>query len=231
MLIELREYKIAKKPKVDLFLPSWRVVEIPRFKNSKARKKEKPEEDTSDEAFNRRHSAAEEAEQKLWDHWRSVREKEDGRDVVTPRLRSERVASCSTPGRLSPTSMDKVREICVLPSTPTRVTVQTVHNAFHTNVGSRKIREDQASSLRKGDVACEKSPVERCQEELVQVRRKTSGSSRLRRSLPDVRFKENISCHLLNQNQSPSEVSEPDSDRILKDSNVEEKKNVQPKTR
>ena len=229
MLIELREYKIAKKPKVDLFLPSWRVVEIPRFKKSKAGKKEKPEEDTSDEAFNRRHSAAEEAEQKLWDHWRSVREKEYGRDVVTPRLRSERITSCSTPGRLSPTSMDKVREICVLPSTPTRVTVQTVHNAFQTNVGSRNIREDQASSLRKGDV--EISPAERCQEELVQVRRKTSGSSRLRRSLPDLRFKENISYHLLNKNQPASEVCEPDSDRILKDSNVEEKKNVQPKTR
>ena len=157
-----------------------------------------------------------------------MREEEERRegDLLTPRLRSQRLASCPTPGRLSPASMERVREICVLPSTPTCVTVQTFNRAFQTDVGP-KISQQRQNSIAKKGAACQKSPTEK--EELIQVRRKTIGSSRLRRSLPDVRFKENISSLLLNKNQSAPETCE--ADRILKDSNVEEKKNVEQKTR
>ena len=58
-MIELREYGLVKKPKVDLSLPSWRVVQV---KKSQSRQKEAPEEDMSDEAFIRRHSLAEREE-------------------------------------------------------------------------------------------------------------------------------------------------------------------------
>ena len=49
--------------------------------------------------------------------------------------------------------------------------------------------------------------------------------------MPDlnVSSKENFSCHLLNRNKAATEMSQ--ADRILKDSNVEDKKNVQQKTR
>ena len=242
-MIELREYGLVKKPKVDLSLPSWRVVQV---KKSQSRQKEAPKEDLSDEAFIRRHSLAEREEQELWDRWRSLRQEEGcavgrregdlGPDA--PRLRSQRVASCGTPGRLSPTSMDRVREICVLPSTPTCVTVKTFSKAFETNIGQRKFQDSQGQSSVQDlgkrnscEALCHKSPSEKGQEEQTQCRRKTSGSSRLRRSMPDlnVSSKENFSCHLLNRNKAATEMSQ--ADRILKDSNVEDKKNVQQKTR
>ena len=53
--IELREFGQRKKPKVELVLPGWRVVEVAKSKQ----RREKSDEDLSDEAFIRRHAAAE----------------------------------------------------------------------------------------------------------------------------------------------------------------------------
>ena len=252
--IELREFGLRKKPKVELVLPGWRVVEVAKSKQ----RREKSDEDLSDEAFIRRHAAAELEEVELWDRWKAIRV-EEGRRITgrstssgwreadlgldTPRLRSQRVGSCSTPGRLSPTSMEKVKEICVLPATPTSLTVQTVRKALQTNDGARKIFEFQSSDKRKSldsvssnnqnerkkTLTTEDQLEQRRQEENLPVRRKTTGSSRLRRSLPDILSKENLSCHLLNRNCPGKDTAQPD--RILKDSNVEEKKIVQQRTR
>ena len=197
-------------------------------------------------------------EVELWDRWKAIRE-DEGRKITgrstcsgwreadlgldAPRLRSQRVGSCPTPGRLSPTSMEKVKEICVLPSTPTSVTVQTVRKALGANVSSREIFECQDSDKRKSlDSSSANNQNERKKiqttevqvekrrpEEHLPVRRKTTGSSRLRRSLPDILSKENMSCHLLNRNTPGSDTAQPV--RILKDSNVEETKTVQQKTR
>ena len=250
----MREFGLRKKAKVELLVPGWRVVEVPKSTN----RREKSDEDLSDEAFIRRHEAAEMEEVQLWDRWKALRE-DEGRKITgrstcsgwreadlgldAPRLRSQRVGSCPTPGRLSPTSMEKVKEICVLPSTPTTVTVQTVRKALGTNGGSKEILECRSSDKRKSlhsvssnnqierqkiqstEVQLEK----RRQEEQLPVRRKTTGSSRLRRSLTDTLSKENKSCLLLNRNTPGSDTVQPD--RILKDSNVEEKKTVQQKTR
>ena len=72
--ITLREINFVKKPKLDIFLPSWRAVELPT-KLKKVRKEE-VEEDLSDETFIRRHEEAEAEEVVLWDRWRKMREKE-----------------------------------------------------------------------------------------------------------------------------------------------------------
>ena len=224
-------------------------------------RKEKCQEDLSDEAFIRRHEAAELEEVELWDRWKCLRE-EEGRGVTgsgrstssgwreadlgldAPRLRSQRVGSSGSPGRLSPSSMEKVKEICVLASTPVSVqTVQTVRKVLQTNDGTRKMLEFQSSDKRKSlesvssnnqndrkKILTTDAQLERRkQEENLPLRRKTTGSSRLRRSLPDILSKENLSCHLLNRNTPGTDTSQPD--RILKDSNVEEKKIVQQKTR
>ena len=222
------------------------------------KRKEKLDEDLSDEAFIRRHEAAELEGVELWDRWKAIRA-EEGKKITgrstssgwreadlgadAPRLRSQRIGSCPTPGRLSPSSMEKVKEICVLPSTPTSVTVQTVRQALGTNESSKQIFEYQSSVKRKSldsvssnnqnerkkilttEVQLEK----RRQEEQLPVRRKTTGSSRLRRSLPDTLSKENMSCPLLNRNTPATDSAQPE--RILKDSNVEQKKIVQQKTR
>ena len=141
--ITLHEVNFVKKPKKEIYLPSWRRVDVPRLKSVKRR--EELCEDLSDEAFIRRHEAAEAEEQVLWDKWRRMRE-EQGRRVTgrstlggwrmpdleagAPRLRSQRLDSArseasSTPGRMSPASMDRVKEICVLSKTPTKVRLQT----------------------------------------------------------------------------------------------------------
>ena len=142
--IILHEVNFIKKPKKEIFLPSWRRMDVPRLKSVKRR--EELCEDLSDEAFIRRHEAAEAEEQLLWDKWRRMRE-EQGKGVTgrstlggwrmpdleagAPRLRSQRLSSArseasSTPGRMSPASMDRVKEICVLSKTPTKVTLKTV---------------------------------------------------------------------------------------------------------
>ena len=54
-LIVLKEFGLRKKPKVELLLPGWRVVEVAKLNS----RKEKLDEDLSDEAFIRRHEAAE----------------------------------------------------------------------------------------------------------------------------------------------------------------------------
>ena len=133
--ITLVETNFVKKPKKEIFLPSWRRIDVPRQK-----RREELCEDLSDEAFIRRHEAAEAEEQLLWDKWRRMRE-EQGKKVTgrstlggwrmtdleagAPRLRSQRLSSArseaSSSGRLSPASLDRVREICVLAKTPTKV--------------------------------------------------------------------------------------------------------------
>ena len=141
--ITLREINFVKKPKLDIFLPSWRAVELPT-KLKKVRKEE-VEEDLSDETFIRRHEEAEAEEVVLWDRWRKMREKEGkkirGRSTLSgwrtpdlgqgaPRLRSQRVASTassasSSGGRLSPDTVAGITDICVLAATPTKLRLLT----------------------------------------------------------------------------------------------------------
>ena len=142
-VIELPENLQPKKQKSEIQIPSWRQVSLRGLNGVKP---EDLEEDLSDEAFERRHRKAEEEEQMLWEKWTEMREaegKEEGgrskssrwrqveQHVLTPRLRSQRLSSLlseasSTPGRLSPTTMSLVQEICVepvvLPPTPVPAT-------------------------------------------------------------------------------------------------------------
>ena len=132
--IVLRETNFVKKPKVEINLPTWREVHVPKWKSGK---KVHIEEDLSDEVFIKRHDDAEKEEQVLWEKWKRIREEEgkkiSGRSNMngwkipdlgpqTPRLRSQRIdssrseSSSSSSGRISPSV---IREICVLPSTPT----------------------------------------------------------------------------------------------------------------
>ena len=135
--IVLRETNFVKKPKVEINLPTWREVIVPKWKSGK---KVDIEEDLSDEVFIKRHDDAEKEEQVLWEKWKKIREEEgkkiSGRSNVngwkipdlgpqTPRLRSQRIdssrresSSSSSSGRISPSV---IREICVLSSTPTFV--------------------------------------------------------------------------------------------------------------
>ena len=131
-VIEIPENLQSKKQKSEIQIPSWRQVSL---RGLNGIKREELEEDLSDSAFERRHQKAEEEEQMLWEKWTEMREAEGkaegGRSkssrwrdveqhIVTPRLRSQRLSSLlsdasSTPGRLSPTTMSMVQEICVEP--------------------------------------------------------------------------------------------------------------------
>ena len=136
------------KPKTDIRVPSWRPVEYHLTVSNRHGcdiKVNQLEEDMSDLAFERRHEKAEEEEQELWEKWTAMRQEEGkaegGRSkssqwrevalTLTPRLRSQRITSTasSTPGRLSPTTMARVQEICIapiiLPQTPISMTLQT----------------------------------------------------------------------------------------------------------
>ena len=166
--ITFREINFVKKPKLDIFLPSWRAVELPT-KLKKVRKEE-VEEDLSDETFIRRHEEAEAEEVVLWDRWRKMREKEGkkirGRSTLSgwrtpdlgqgaPRLRSQRVASTassasssSTGGRLSPDTVAGITGICVLAATPTKLSLHTPDtppsSQPHPGSSSKRKREDIA---------------------------------------------------------------------------------------
>ena len=131
-VIEIPENLQSKKPKSEIQIPSWRQVSL---RGLNGIRREELEEDLSDSAFERRHQKAEEEEQMLWEKWTEMREAEGkaegGRSkssrwreveqhILTPRLRSQRLSSffseaSSTPGRLSPTTMSMVQEICVEP--------------------------------------------------------------------------------------------------------------------
>ena len=131
-VIEIPENLQSKKQKSEIQIPSWRQVSL---RGLNGIKREELEEDLSDSAFERRHQKAEEEEQMLWEKWTEMREAEGkaegGRSkssrwrdveqhILTPRLRSQRLSSLlsdasSTPGRLSPTTMSMVQEICVEP--------------------------------------------------------------------------------------------------------------------
>ena len=131
-VVEIPENLQSKKPKSEIQIPSWRQVSL---RGLNGIKREELEEDLSDSAFERRHQKAEEEEQMLWEKWTEMREAEGkaegGRSkssrwreveqhILTPRLRSQRLSSMlseasSTPGRLSPTTMSMVQEICVEP--------------------------------------------------------------------------------------------------------------------
>ena len=132
-VIEIPENLQPKKQKSEIQIPSWRQVSLRGLINGI--KREELEEDLSDSAFERRHQKAEEEEQMLWEKWTEMREAEGkaegGRSkssrwrevehhIFTPRLRSQRLSSLlseasSTPGRLSPTTMSMVHEICIEP--------------------------------------------------------------------------------------------------------------------
>ena len=131
-VVEIPENLQSKKPKSEIQIPSWRQVSL---RGLNGIRREELEEDLSDSAFERRHQKAEEEEQMLWEKWTEMREAEGkaegGRSkssrwreveqhILTPRLRSQRLSSMlseasSTPGRLSPTTMSMVHEICVEP--------------------------------------------------------------------------------------------------------------------
>ena len=131
-VIEIPENLQPKKQKSEIQIPSWRQVSL---RGLNGIKREELEEDLSDSAFEKRHQKAEEEEQMLWEKWTEMREAEGkaegGRSkssrwrdveqhIFTPRLRSQRLSSLlsdasSTPGRLSPTTMSMVQEICVEP--------------------------------------------------------------------------------------------------------------------
>jgi len=138
-----------QKPKSEIQLPGWRRIESPyKSQNGVDISNDEEMEDMSDKVFVSRHAKAEEEEQQLWEKWQAKR-LEDGKaitgrskssgwreadlDLNTPRLRSQRVSSvkseCSTPGRLSPATVERVTEICVLPSTPPFI-MKSLHKAF-----------------------------------------------------------------------------------------------------
>ena len=224
--ITLHEVNFVKKPKKEIYLPSWRRVDVPRLKSVKRR--EELCEDLSDEAFIRRHEAAEAEEQVLWDKWRRMRE-EQGRRVTgrstlggwrmpdleagAPRLRSARLDSArseasSTPGRMSPASMDRVKEICVLSKTPTKV-------RLHTSPDQKK-----------------KSPESRCQKQSDQGVKQSDVPSDVEDEHLAKRFRRSASSksdhltlkgnNLFNSSGGfGSKIFSPENPRILKESNID----------
>ena len=128
-VIEIPTNLQEQKPKSEIQIPSWRPSSFPP---NYVAKRQDIQEDLSDAAFEMRHQKAEEEEQMLWEKWTAMREAEGkaegGRSqssawrevdlVLAPRLRSQRLCSLlsnasSTPGRLSPTTLGMVQEICV----------------------------------------------------------------------------------------------------------------------
>jgi len=178
------------KPKPEIQLPSWRRIESP-YKNRVSTDSSNDDEieDTSDEVFVQRHAKAEKEEQELWEKWQAKR-LEDGKAISgrskssgwrepdlglnTPRLRSQRVSSmkseCSTPGRLSPATVERVKEICVEPSTPPYL-IKTLHKAFDKNNLSHKVLKEsvvtpckQNDKMRLFNSSAHRSPRTRIQE-------------------------------------------------------------------
>ena len=149
--IQVKETKYFKKPKDNIDLPGWRRVEIP----SKLKLSEEIE-DLSDEAFIRRHCDAELEEQRLWDHWRKIRE-EQGKKITgrstssgwrvadlgvgAPRLRSQRRDSqeSSSSGCLSSVEIEKIKEICIFSFAPDRVSVKSPNES---NSASESLNKD-----------------------------------------------------------------------------------------
>ena len=196
------------------------------------KKREELCEDLSDEAFIRRHEAAEAEEQLLWDKWRRMREEQGKRvtgrstlggwrmpdlEAGAPRLRSQRLDSArseasSTPGRMSPASMDRVREICVLSKTPTKVTLQKStdqkkkSSVSHCQKQSDKFSGDQ--SVKQSDVP---SDVE---DEHLAKRFRRSASSKS----DHFTLKGN---NLFKGGGLSSEMFSPENPRILKESNID----------
>eukprot|EP00092_Neocalanus_flemingeri_P013104 GFUD01014120.1.p1 GENE.GFUD01014120.1~~GFUD01014120.1.p1 ORF type:complete len:546 (+),score=96.50 GFUD01014120.1:55-1692(+) len=136
-----------RKPKTEIQLPGWRRIESPHKSQNRVEISDVEDvEDMSDIAFAIRHAKAEEEEQELWEKWQAKR-LEDGSlptgrskssgwrepDLNLPKLRSQRVSSlkseCSTPGRLSPATVERVKEICIEPSTPPYI-MNSLHKAF-----------------------------------------------------------------------------------------------------
>ena len=216
--ITLHEVNFVKKPKKEIYLPSWRRVDVPRLKTVKRR--EELCEDLSDEAFIRRHEAAEAEEQLLWDKWRRMR-KEEGKRVTgrstlggwrmpdleagAPRLRSQRLDSArseasSTPGRMSPASMDRVKEICVLSKTPTKVILRTSTD--------QKRRSQKQSDTFSVDQSVKQSDVSSdVEDEYLTKRFRRSATSK--------------SDQLTLRGGLGTEMFSPENPRILKESNID----------
>ena len=223
--ITLVEIDFVKKPKKEIYLPSWRVIDIPRLKSVKRR--EELCEDLSDEAFIQRHEAAEAEEQLLWDKWRRMRE-EQGKKVTgrstlggwrmpdleagAPRLRSQRLSSArseaSSSGRLSPGTLERVKEICVLSKTPTKVTVKIGQN------GRQKRKSFDSPCQKQSDILSANKTVEQSdvEDEHVTKRFRRSASSKSPHSTLD---KGN------NLFKSPG-LQISDKSRILKESNIDQ---------
>ena len=224
--IELREVNFIKKPKVEISLPSWRKFIIPKMKYDD----DDIEEDLSDEAFIKRHEEAEAEEQVLWDRWRKIREDEGkkigGRSVHSgwrqpdldpraPRLRSQRLSSArsdasSTPGRLSPSTMEKIKEICILTSTPDKL--RSSEKLLNKTSGSSQNMKRKRSIECSVNLQEQQIPVVKSPEESVR---------RIRRSIVS---KEDSSV-VTNANIENSQ--EASSSRILKNSNVDNSPQLQ----
>jgi len=157
-----------KKPKPDIQLPGWRKIESPyEIGTENYISNDEEVEDMSDVAFAIRHAKAEEEEQMLWEKWQAKR-LEDGKaitgrskssgwrepdlDLNAPRLRSQRVSSlkseCSTPGRLSPATVERVKEICVEPATPPYF-MNSLHKAFDKHDLDHNISKSPCSTVDK----------------------------------------------------------------------------------
>ena len=217
--ITLVEIDFVKKPKKEIFLPSWRRIDVPRQK-----RREEHCEDLSDEAFIRRHEAAEAEEQILWDKWRRMRE-EQGKKVTgrstlggwrmcdleagAPRLRSQRLRSvrseASSSGRLSPASLDRVREICVLSKTPTKVTMK---------IGQQKRKSFDSRCQKQSDKLSADKTVQQSviEDEHLAKKFRRSASSKSPHLTPDKGK---------NLFKGP-ELQTPDKSRILKESNIDQ---------
>lgn len=150
-----------RKPKSEIQIPGWRRIVSPCKVQSNIEVSDQEElEDMSDDTFIIRHKKAEEEEQQLWEKWQAKR-LEDGKAITgrskssgwreadlgldSPRLRSQRVSSikseCSTPGRLSPATVERVKEIYIEPSTPP-FSIKSLHKAFDkSDSGHQKLKE------------------------------------------------------------------------------------------
>ena len=241
--ITLHEVNFVKKPKQEISLPSWRRVDVARRRPGKTWDLE---EDLSDEAFIRRHEAAEAEEQILWDKWRVMREEQGKRvtgrstlggwrtsdlGVGAPRLRSQRLDSArseasSTPGRLSPASMDRVKEICVLSQTPTKVTVHSINKtslakSLHS---SQNLNGPNGQKRKSVESSCQK-------ESDISKRIKQSEIStnvgdeqifkRFRRSTSSKVDQMALSNSSENKGSSGSKKQTTENSRILKESNID----------
>lgn len=234
-IVNIPENLQKPEPKEEIQIPSWRPANS--WRHLEPVKKHDVEEDLSDAAFENRHAKAEEEEEMLWEKWTEMREeqgKETGgrskssrwrevelsTDLSTPRLRSQRVCSVlstasSTPGRLSPTTMFRVQEICVepvnLPPSPTFPS----RSASPGGIKKKRLRTETELLLPLANGITEEEPsLRRVRSEI----RRSSNSSAQQQSV-----KENVGEdeeHRRGRRHDSRISSSSTTNRVLKDSNL-----------